>query len=101
MAAGSVRAAAALAAALVLAADAGSARPAAGWTSRSQLPTARAEVTAAVLKGEVVVTGGFSQDGLNTALVEAYSPGCDTWRRLPSLPVAVDHAASAASHGVL
>src|SRR4051794_23210317 len=65
------------------------------------MPSARAEVTAAGLKGEVVVTGGFTRDGLNTALVEAYSPGRDAWRRLPPLPVAVDHAASAAAHGAL
>ena len=47
----------------------------------------------------LVVVGGFIADGNNSAHVDAYSVGDDRWRRLPDLPVAVDHAAAASANG--
>src|SRR5262245_41741794 len=59
----------------------------------------RTEVAAAALRGEIVVVGGFAASGSNTSRVDAYSPSRDTWRRLPDLPVSVDHAAAASVGG--
>src|SRR5688572_584583 len=65
------------------------------WRARRPLPVQRSEVAAARLGAEVVVVGGFIQTGQNTARVDAYDTRRNRWRRLPDLPVAVDHAAAA------
>ncbi|MFM6962876.1 MAG: kelch repeat-containing protein, partial [Micrococcales bacterium] len=48
--------------------------------------------SAAVVGSEIVVLGGFTADGGSSRRVDAYSPARDTWRRLPDLPVGVNHA---------
>ena len=70
-----------------------------GWQSHPPLPEPRTEVAAAVVRGEIVVVGGFTADGGNSARVDAYSIANNRWRRLPDLPVAVDHAAAASANG--
>jgi Kelch motif/Protein of unknown function (DUF1668) len=92
-------AAAAAAAATVAAFPAASASRA--WQQAAPLPDPRGEVTAARVGGEIAVVGGFERGGTNSARVDAYSPARDTWRRLPDLPVTVDHAMSAAANGRL
>ena len=70
-----------------------------GWQSHAPLPEPRTEVAAAVARGEIVVVGGFTEDGGNSARSDAYSIAGNRWRRLPDLPVAVDHAAAASANG--
>ena len=71
-----------------------------GWKSAAPVPVARTEVAAARLgANEIVVVGGFVSSGANVARADAYSPGKNRWRRLPSLPVTVDHAAAASYRG--
>ena len=53
------------------------------WDSHATLPEPRTEVAS----------------GANTARVDVYSVATDRWRRLPDLPVAVDHAAAASANG--
>jgi N-acetylneuraminic acid mutarotase len=72
---------------------------AAAWEEHTPLPQPRSEVAAAAVGGEVVVVGGFIADGNNSARVDAYSIRADTWRRLPDLPVSVDHAAGTSWNG--
>ncbi len=72
---------------------------AAAWLTGSPLPEPRTEVSAAPLRGEIVVVGGFLASGGNSRRVDAYRPATDSWRRLPDLPVSVDHAAVASSRG--
>ena len=74
---------------------------AAAWVSGTPLDAPRTEVAAAVLRGEIVVAGGFVATGGNSRRVDGYTPGRDSWRRLPDLPVAVDHAAAASWRGRL
>ena len=69
------------------------------WQAHAPLPEPRTEVAAGVAGGEIVVVGGFTADGGNSARTDAYSIARNTWRRLPDLPVAVDHAASASANG--
>ena len=45
------------------------------------------------------MVGGFVRSGENVGRADAYSPGKNRWRRLPDLPVTVDHAAAASSGG--
>ena len=72
---------------------------AAAWTTGTPLEAPRTEVAAATLRGEIVVAGGFVASGGNSRRVDAYSPARDSWRRLPDLPVSVDHAAAASWRG--
>jgi non-specific serine/threonine protein kinase len=65
------------------------------------MPLARTEVAAARLGDEIVVVGGYLADGRSTGRVDAYSPRMRLWRRLPDLPVRVNHAMAAASRGRL
>lgn len=65
------------------------------------MPEPRSEVAAAALGSEIVVVGGFVADGSNSAHADAYAPAADSWRRLPDLPVSLDHAAAASSNGRL
>src|SRR5207342_2995896 len=72
------------------AAAAASAAPS-DWESRAPLPLPRTELAAAVVGGEIVVLGGFTNDGGASRRVDAYSPTRDSWRRLPDLPIGVHH----------
>jgi N-acetylneuraminic acid mutarotase len=71
---------------------------AAGWKQGAPLPLPRTEVTGARLGSEIVVVGGYLADGRSSSRVDAYSPSRNRWRKLPDLPVAVNHA-MAASYG--
>ncbi len=70
-----------------------------GWQSHAPAPEPRTEVAAGVARGEIVVVGGFIANGGNSARVDAYSITRGSWRRLPDLPVAVDHAAGTSANG--
>lgn len=72
-----------------------------GWKKAAPIPLPRSEVAAAVVGNEIVVVGGFLQDGGSSSRVEAYSPARNRWRRLPDLPVAVNHPMAAAARGRL
>lgn len=56
------------------------------WRQATAKPTAVGETTADVLFGEIYVPGGVAADGQPSAVVEAYSPSQDAWRRIASLP---------------
>jgi hypothetical protein len=71
------------------------------WARHASAPEPRTEVAAAFAGGEIVVVGGFVENGTNSARVDAYSISADRWRRLPDLPVAVDHAAAASANGAV
>ena len=56
------------------------------------MPLPRTEVAAATVGSEIVVLGGFTQDGGASRRADAYSPARNAWRRLPDLPVGVHHS---------
>ncbi len=72
-----------------------------GWEQRAPLPAGRAEVAATVLRGEIVVVGGYLADGSTSPAVTAYSPEQNRWRSFPDLPIAVNHGMAAAFKGKL
>lgn len=57
------------------------------WQQGAPKPTAVADVTAAVLFGEIYLPGGRGADGRPTAVVEVYSPANNLWRNVAPLPV--------------
>jgi N-acetylneuraminic acid mutarotase len=81
-----------------IAVGAASAAPSA-WESHAPRPLPRTEVSAASVRGEIVVLGGFTADGGASRRVDAYSPARDSWRRLPDLPIGVHHAMAVGAGG--
>lgn len=71
------------------------------WQKGAAFPDKRTEVAAAVVNGEVAIVGGYLPDGSSSNRVDAYSPARDSWRRLPNLPVGVNHAMAAGYRGRL
>jgi N-acetylneuraminic acid mutarotase len=69
------------------------------WSTRAAMPLARTEVAAVLAGNEIFVIGGYSQDGHNSARVDAYSPRTNRWRRVADLPISVDHTMAAAYRG--
>lgn len=69
------------------------------WKRHAPSPAPRTELAAAVVGSSIVAVGGFAPTGANTARTDAYSIVEDRWRRLPDLPVAVDHAAATSAGG--
>jgi N-acetylneuraminic acid mutarotase len=72
-----------------------------GWRTAAPIPLPRSEVAAAAVGSEIVVVGGFLESRESSSRVDAYSPGRNRWRRLPDLPVGVNHPMAAASRGRL
>jgi Kelch motif protein len=71
------------------------------WKRAAPIPLPRAEVASAAVGDEIVVVGGFLEGGASSSRVDAYSPARNRWRRLPNLPVAVNHPMAAAARGRL
>jgi hypothetical protein len=71
------------------------------WLVAAPLPQPRTEVGAAVLRGEIVVVGGLTAEGVAAARADAFSPAAGRWRRLPDLPAAVHHPLVASGGGRL
>jgi non-specific serine/threonine protein kinase len=71
-----------------------------GWQTHAAMPLPRTEVAATAANGELVVAGGFLEDGSSSRRADAYSPRTDRWRRLPDLPVGVNHAMATAARGL-
>jgi Kelch motif len=87
-----------LAAALVFAVVSAGAAPL-QWEAHASMPLPRTEVAAAAVGSEIVVVGGFTSDGASSRRADAYSPARDSWRRLPDLPVGVNHAMAVGAGG--
>src|SRR5262245_60960384 len=69
------------------------------WQAEPPVPVARTEVAAAVSGRELVVAGGYLEDGSTTARVDLYDPVERTWRQGPDLPEPLNHAAAATLRG--
>jgi N-acetylneuraminic acid mutarotase len=90
-----------LAALVVAALPAAAGAQSGGWRQAAGVPDPRSEVAAALVNRQIAMVGGFSQTGGNSRRVDSFSPSRNRWRRLPDLPLAVDHSTAAAFRGVL
>jgi N-acetylneuraminic acid mutarotase len=71
------------------------------WYPLQTMPTARAEVAAAVIDRKIYVVGGFTANGQNSDVVEVYDALADTWSSVEPMPERLDHAMAAAANGKL
>lgn len=75
------------------------------WTARTPMPTARSNVSSAVLDDRIVVVGGLTgrpnEEGSPSALVEAYDPNTDRWTTLAPMPCPRVRAGMVAAGGRL
>src|SRR5215212_3033020 len=65
------------------------------WTAGAPMPTPRTEVTAAVLKNDIYVIGGFDESSQVTDIVEVYNITNNTWTKAAPLPEPLHHTATA------
>jgi N-acetylneuraminic acid mutarotase len=70
------------------------------WSSGAPMPTARTEVTSALLGSKIFVIGGFHGSGANSNTVEVYDTATNTWPAgYAPYPHPVDHAVAASALG--
>src|ERR687892_185984 len=70
------------------------------WTDGAPMPTPRTEVTAAVLRDDIYVIGGFDEFGQVTDIVEVYNIANNTWSNAAApLPEPLHHTAAASYNG--
>jgi N-acetylneuraminic acid mutarotase len=87
--------------AIALSLLAGASMPAAAqgtWSTKSPMPTARADTNAVVLDNKLYVIGG-TMGAEPFAANEQYDPGTDRWRKLAPMPRGIHHQALAAVNG--
>lgn len=72
-----------------------------GWRPLRSAGLERTEVGAARIGRSIYVVGGFEAPSKTTAAVESYDIERDRWRRLPAMPIAVNHPAVASHRGAL
>ena len=68
--------------------------PAAGWTARAALPTARSHMGYAAFAGQIYAIGGQTGNDASlttVALVHAYDPATDQWTARASMTEAISH----------
>jgi N-acetylneuraminic acid mutarotase len=65
------------------------------WTAGAPMPTPRTEVTAAVLRDDIYVIGGFDESSQVTEIVEVYNITNNTWTKAAPLPEPLHHTAAA------
>ena len=71
------------------------------WSTLAPMPTARQEISTAVLNGKVFVIAGFNSAGNSTNTVEVYDPLTNTWSSAAPLPIITNHNAAAVAAGTL
>ena len=71
------------------------------WTTAANMITPRTDGTGTKLNENVYVIGGFNNKGKSSYKVEYYDPKTNIWNMAPTLPLPLDHAASATYNGSL
>jgi len=71
------------------------------WQTLAPMPSARQEVSTAVLNGKIYVIAGFDSSGASTSTVEVYNPATNSWASAQPLPIANNHNNAAVAAGKL
>lgn len=58
------------------------------WTAKANMPTARANLTAAELNDKIYAFGGLYSSSAGINRVEVYDPATNTWATTKNLPTA-------------
>ncbi len=72
-----------------------------GWTSLAPMPSARQEISSAVLNGKIYVIAGFNSSGGDTNTVEVFDPQNNMWSSAAPIPIATNHNGAAVATGRL
>lgn len=79
--------------------------PVVSWADKADMPTARSDLTTAVVNGIIYAIGGgnVQANALNSSLatVEAYDPATNTWTTKASMPTPRMSLASAVVNGII
>jgi len=79
----------------------GSGQAGGSWQTLRRMPSARQEISTAVLNGKIYVIAGFTSGGASTDTVEVYDPATDTWAAAKSIPLLNNHNNAATAAGKL
>ncbi len=71
------------------------------WQTLAPMPSARQELSSAVLNGKIYVIAGFDSAGASTTTVEVYNPATNTWASVQPIPIANNHNNAAVAAGKL
>jgi N-acetylneuraminic acid mutarotase len=71
------------------------------WQTLAPMPTARQELSTAVLNGKIYVIAGFDSAGASTNTVEVYNPATNSWASAQPIPIANNHNNAAVAAGKL
>ena len=71
------------------------------WVEVAPLPVSLAAMTAGVIDGQIIVSGGWLSDGTTSARTWVYDPGADSWTEAAHNPSAVSAAGQAVADGML
>jgi uncharacterized protein (TIGR03437 family) len=71
------------------------------WQTLTAMPSARQEISSAVLNGKIYSIAGFTSAGASTNTVEVYDPTTNQWSNAAPLPIATNHNAAAVVAGRL
>ncbi|HZN11588.1 MAG TPA: kelch repeat-containing protein [Blastocatellia bacterium] len=71
------------------------------WRALAPMPSARQEVSTAVLDGKIYVIAGYNAAGQDTSTVEVYDPAGNSWSAAAPLPIETNHNAAAVAAGRL
>ena len=71
------------------------------WFVTTPMPSARQEISTAVLNGRIFVIGGYNSSGNSTDTVEVFDPTNSQWSSAAPLPIVTNHNAAAVAAGKL
>ena len=71
------------------------------WQTLAPMPSARQEISTAVLNGKIYVIAGFTSDGTSTDTVESYNPATNSWASAQPIPIQNNHNSAAVAAGKL
>jgi N-acetylneuraminic acid mutarotase len=71
------------------------------WQTLAPMPSARQEISTAVLNGKIYVIAGFDSGGASTSTVEVYNPATNSWASAQPIPIANNHNNAAVAAGKL
>lgn len=71
------------------------------WRTLAPMPSARQEISTAVLNGKIYVIAGFTSDGASTSTVEVYNPATNSWASAQPIPIPNNHNNAAVAAGKL
>ena len=71
------------------------------WRTLAPMPSARQELSTAVLNGKIYVIAGYDSNGASTDTVDVYNPATNSWASAHPIPIQNNHNNAAVAAGKL